>query len=574
METPRKKIVIVDDDRTNLTVARNALIDSYDPFTVSSASKLYEVLEKVTPDLILLDVEMPELDGFSVMKVLKSSAKTAHIPVIFLTALNDPENEIRGLDLGAADYIFKPFSRALLLKRIELHLLVEAQRQELAEYSSNLESIVIEKTQEVFELQNAILGAISELVECRDNLTGGHIDRTQSYLRLLVDIMLRNGVYTRELSTWDIDLFIMSSQLHDVGKISIRDDVLLKPGKLTNEEFDEMKRHTSFGREIIERIERNTKETAFLDHAKIMAASHHEKWDGSGYPLGLEGEDIPLQGRLMAIIDVYDALTNDRSYKKAFSHEESLEIIKSGIGKHFDPLLGELFIRYESAFAGSDAKSGTHRFKLKPSAQLNAILKTLSSISGLRGGTMEERAERIKRYLNVFIGALLQHNVYKDELSKWDLEIFLVTAQLHDVGDIVVSDSILKKTGKLTSMDYSNNLEYHTEFGVKVIQTIRESVEDEGLLHHAEILAASHHEKWDGSGYPKGLKGEEIPLQGRIMALIDLFDALTNDRPYRDMIDHAEVVDIIKNLSGTQFDPGLVEVFLENEKSFEGGETE
>ena len=571
METPRKKIVIVDDDRTNLTVARNALIDSYDPFTVSSASKLYEVLERVTPDLILLDVEMPELDGFSVMKVLKSSSKTSHIPVIFLTALNDPENEIKGLDLGAADYIFKPFSRALLLKRIELHLLVEAQRQELAEYSSNLESIVIEKTQEVFELQNAILGAISELVECRDNLTGGHIDRTQSYLRLLVDIMLRNGVYTRELSSWDIDLFIMSSQLHDVGKISIKDSVLLKPGKLTNEEFDEMKKHTTFGREIIERIERNTKETAFLEHAKIMAASHHEKWDGSGYPLGLEGEDIPLQGRLMAIIDVYDALTNDRSYKKAFSHEESLDIINSGIGKHFDPLVGELFLKYEKAFAGSDAKSGTHRFKLKPSAQLNAILKTLSSISGLRGGTMEDRAERIKHYLNIFIGALLQHPVYSEELSKWDLEMFLVTAQLHDVGDIVVSDSILNKTEILTNENLTN-VEYHADFGVKIIQTIRDSVEDEGLLHHAEILAGSHHEKWDGSGHPKGLRGEEIPLQGRIMALIDVYDALTNDRPYRDLIDHGEVVNIIKNLSGTQFDPGLVDIFVENEKHFEGGD--
>ena len=350
LDTDQKKIIMVDDDRTNLTIVRNALIDRYEIFTVSSGEKLFGLLEKMKPDLILLDIEMPEMNGYEVIRKLKGSEHTVDIPVIFLSAMNDPENELEGLNLGAVDYIFKPFSRELLLKRIELHLLLEAQKLELKRYSSSLEEIVFEKTQTVLELKNAVLKTVAELVEYRDNVTGGHIERTQNYLRLLVNLLLKNGVYAKELSSWDIDLFVTSSQLHDVGKISIKDSILLKPGRLTVEEFDEIKKHAAFGKEIIERIESNTRENAFLTHAKILAASHHEKWDGTGYPLGIKGEDIPLQGRLMAIVDVYDALTSHRPYKEAFTHKESIEIIKNELGRHFDPLVGEIFIRHEKEF--------------------------------------------------------------------------------------------------------------------------------------------------------------------------------------------------------------------------------
>ena len=350
MSTDRKKIVVVDDSKANLTIARNMLVDRYDVFTVTSGEKLFMLLEKLIPDIILLDIGMPDMDGYDVIKILKESEKTASILVIFLTALIDPESEVKGLDLGAIDYIFKPFSKELLLKRIEMHLLLESQKQELLNYSVNLERMVQEKTRTVFELKDAILSTVAELVECRDDITGGHIERTQSYLRLLVHFLLEDNIYTEEISQWDIKLFVMSSQLHDVGKISVRDSILQKPGKLTDEEFAEMKKHAAFGKRIIERIEKKTKENAFLQYAKVLAGSHHEKWDGTGYPDGLKGKDIPLPGRLMALADVYDALTNERPYKKAFSHKEAVEIIREGVGKHFDPDIAGVFLKHEREF--------------------------------------------------------------------------------------------------------------------------------------------------------------------------------------------------------------------------------
>ena len=350
MKTKRKKIIMLDDDVTNLTVARNALIDKYDIFTVPTAEKLFHLLSKVTPDLILLDIEMPGANGYEVIKKLKSSASTAEIPIIFLTALTDPKSESKGLGLGAVDYITKPFSYQLLLQRIDIHLLVEDQKKELKNYGSNLEAMVSEKTKTIFELQNSIMKIVAELVECRDNVTGGHIERTQNYLRLLLEIMLRHNIYAEAVSSWDSNLFVMSSLLHDVGKISIRDNILLKPDKLTKEEYEEIKKHCLAGVEIIERIERTTKENVFLQYAKVLAASHHERWDGTGYPYGLKGEEIPLQGRLMAIVDVYDALTNERPYKSGYTHEKSVEIIREELGSHFDPALGTLFLTHEQDF--------------------------------------------------------------------------------------------------------------------------------------------------------------------------------------------------------------------------------
>jgi putative two-component system response regulator len=256
------------------------------------------------------------MNGYEVIKLLKSNDNTVDIPVIFLTANIDPESEVHGLSLGAIDYITKPFSRVLLLKRIEVHLLVEAQRRELKEYNQNLEKMVQKKTKTVFDLQNSILKTVAELVESRDNIPSGHIERTQNFLYILLELLLNNGVYIEIFSKWDLNLFAMSAQLHDVGKISIKDSILLKQGKLTEQEFEEMKMHTIYGVNIIEKIEASTPENAFLKHAKILACSHHEKWDGSGYPYMLKSWDIPLQGRLMAIVDVYDALTNNRPDRK------------------------------------------------------------------------------------------------------------------------------------------------------------------------------------------------------------------------------------------------------------------
>ena len=354
----RKTIFMVDDNLTNLTVGKNALLGKYKVFTIPSGKKLFEMLDKTTPDMILLDIEMPDMNGYEIIKILKAEPRTAEIPVIFLTARSDSGSELEGLSLGAIDYISKPFSPPLLLKRIEVHMLVEEQKLELENYSHNLEHMVKEKTDTVFDLQNAILRTVAELVECRDDTTGGHIERTQNYLKILVDALQGDDLYKEEVASWNIEFLLQSSQLHDVGKIAIKDSILQKPAKLTPEEFDEMKTHTSFGIKVIEKIQENTSEATFLEYAKILASTHHEKWDGTGYPNGLSGNNIPLQGRLMAIADVYDALISERPYKKPFSHEEAVDIITKGSGSHFDPNLVKIFLEHEGQFREVAMKLG------------------------------------------------------------------------------------------------------------------------------------------------------------------------------------------------------------------------
>jgi putative two-component system response regulator len=350
MQQDRKKIVLVDDNPVNLKLARNTLMEQYDVFTVPSAEKLFLFLERTIPDLILLDVLMPEMSGYEAITILKSKPATANIPVIFLTSQSDTVSELEGFTLGAVDYISKPFSPQLLLKRVEVHLLLESQKRELKDLNENLQAIVAEKTGAVLELQNAVLITVANLVECRDDVTGGHVERTEKFLYLLVEELLEQNTYQDILETWDINLFLQSSKLHDVGKIAIKDNILLKPGPLTKEEFEDMKKHAIFGETIIERIQQNARESMFLTHAKIMAGTHHEKWDGSGYPRGIAGSNIPLQGRLMALVDVYDALISDRPYKKAFPWEQAVEIIKEGFGIHFDPSLQDIFLAASKRF--------------------------------------------------------------------------------------------------------------------------------------------------------------------------------------------------------------------------------
>jgi len=357
----RKTVFLVDDNVTNLTLGKNALAGHYNVFTLNSGARLFKMLEKSIPDIILLDVDMPEMDGYQVIEILKGKKETENIPVVFLTAKTDGQSELRGLSMGAIDYITKPFTPTLLLKRVEVHLLVESQKKELVNYNKNLRDMVDSKTKMVVELKNAILKTMAELVECRDDITGGHVERTQIYLGLLIDALQKYGVYMEEIEPWDIGLVLQSAQLHDVGKISIKDKILQKPGKLTDAEFEEIKTHTTFGEKIIDKIRSRTKEQAFLDHAKILVSAHHEKWDGSGYPRGLKGQDIPLLGRLMAIVDVYDALVSERPYKRAFPHEDAVAIIAKGKGTHFDPALVDLFMKISDEFknAGKDAGANT-----------------------------------------------------------------------------------------------------------------------------------------------------------------------------------------------------------------------
>jgi len=565
MDNSRDTIIIVDDNMTTLTAAKNSLSGKYNVFTAPSGEKMFLLLERVAPALVLLDIEMPGMDGYEALERMKNRERTAHIPVIFLTAHIDPESEIKGLNLGAVDYITKPFSRELLLKRIELHILFEKQRKELLKHNILLESEVDKKARMISELQGAILKTVAELVECRDNVTGGHIERTQRYLSLLVDFLREHGVYAEELDSWDIGLFIMSSQLHDVGKISIKDEILMKPGKLTDEEFAQMKKHAESGVGIIRRIEKSTTENAFLQYAGIMAGSHHEKWDGSGYPYGLKGKEIPLMGRLMALADVYDALTNDRPYKKAFAHSEAVDIIKNGDGTHFDPHIVEIFLAHEKEFERNVAGDAG---AAQPGDGMLPAIGVVDSIVDARESRDQGHAGRVRSYLETLIGELLKHKKYRDEVSSWDMDLFFISARLHDVGNMRVADRILNKSDKLTESEYED-IKKHADFGVSVIRRIKEGIENEGLLYHAEVIAGSHHEKWDGTGYPHGLKGTEIPLQSRIMAIVDVYESLTTDRPHRKRRTHKEAVETIMSGSGTFFDPVLVDVFLDCEKEIE-----
>ncbi|MDR3139034.1 MAG: response regulator [Treponema sp.] len=357
-------IMIVDDNITNLKICKSVLGGKYDVFTAPSAQKMFELLEYNRPSLILLDINMPEMNGYEAIKLLKKAPSFQNIPVIFLTGNSDSASELEGFNLGAVDYITKPFSPALLHKRVEVHLLMEVQKKkleiqnetleaqqgELRNFNDNLKQMVAEKSQAVLELQNAILKTVADLVECRDDITGGHIERTQRILGILLEELTKMDFYREQMEAWDMDLLLQSSQLHDVGKIVISDRILLKPGSLDVEEFNEMKKHTTFGVMVIEKIEASAAACDFLAYAKIFAGTHHEKWDGSGYPQGLAGEAIPLQGRIMAIADVYDALTSARPYKRAFSHTQAMEIILSGKGTHFDPLLIEVFEKIAGRF--------------------------------------------------------------------------------------------------------------------------------------------------------------------------------------------------------------------------------
>jgi putative two-component system response regulator len=289
------------------------------------------------PDLILLDILMPDLNGFDAMKRLKTDLRYCNIPVIFLTSRDDSATEAYGFELGAVDFITKPFSEPVLLNRIDKHL--------------RIEDIIRERTYNLKRLKDSIVKVLATMVENRDNLTGKHIERTTLYVHILLENMLARDVYGDEIRNWDLETVVSSARLHDVGKIAISDIILNKPGKLTPEEFDIIKTHSLEGKKIIDTIIEESGDEDFLQNAKLFAAYHHERWDGTGYPYGLKGADIPLHGRVMALADVYDALVSDRPYKKAFPHEEAVKIITESSGSHFDPAIVDVFLEVSNAFA-------------------------------------------------------------------------------------------------------------------------------------------------------------------------------------------------------------------------------
>jgi len=357
MSSSRRTIILVDDNLTNLSMGKNMLKTFYQVIPVTSAAALFQTLEEVIPEIILLDIDMPDMDGYEAIKILKTDDRFKDIPVIFLTAMVDSDNEVEGFDLGAVDYITKPFSAPILLKRIEKELLFVKQKRELLEVQAelkthldNLEAMVHNKADNVIRMQNAVFETVLDLVEIRDKYTGGHISRTQQYMKTLLDEMLKEGVYAEIITNWDMNRILTAAMLYDIGKIVVPDTILGKDGKLTDEEFEDIKDHVNAGVDAIERIIKKAGDVDFFNHAIRMAGTHHENWDGSGYPIGIRGNSIPLEGRLIALASTYDALISERRYKPSLPHSEACEIIKERSGKQFDPIIVEVFLNLKDRF--------------------------------------------------------------------------------------------------------------------------------------------------------------------------------------------------------------------------------
>jgi len=329
----QKTIFVIDDNDINLSVAKESLKDQYRVMTMPSAAKMFALMEKIVPDMILLDIEMPEMNGFEALRIIKSNKIYSDIPVIFLTGMTDADVEARGFQLGVIDYVAKPFSAPVLRNRIKTHLDID---DIIRERTSQLH----EKTEQLEKLQNSMVFVLADMIENRDKETGGHVERTSAYIKILIDAMVERGVYAEELCIYHLDMLCSSARLHDVGKICIPDAILNKPGKLTDEEFNIMKTHAAEGKRIIDQIVSRTGYTMeFLTNAKLFAGYHHERWDGKGYPHRLDRLNIPLQGRIMAIVDVYDALVSERPYKKPFTADEAMKIIIDSAGEMFDPII-------------------------------------------------------------------------------------------------------------------------------------------------------------------------------------------------------------------------------------------
>lgn len=350
---PRPTVLIVDDTPENLTLMHGLLKDRYRTKVAPSGERALQILAShPVPDLVLLDIVMPGIGGFEVCRRIKSDPKTEHLPVIFLTSKAEVEDEQQGFDAGAVDYIVKPFSAPIVLARVETHLKLKAVADFLKDKNSFLQEEVARRTHEVQVIQDVTIVAMASLAETRDNETGNHIRRTQHYVRALAHRLKSWPRFRSLLDHQTIELIYKSAPLHDIGKVGIPDRILLKPGRLTPAEFEIMKTHTILGRNAIAAAEKvSDAPSSFLRFAREIAHYHQEKWDGSGYPEGLAGDDIPVSARLMAVADVYDALISRRVYKPPFPQETAVRILREGRGKHFDPDMLDAFLDIAEDFA-------------------------------------------------------------------------------------------------------------------------------------------------------------------------------------------------------------------------------
>ena len=349
----KKLILLVDDDPAVLGVLKECLRPHFQLRIATQGQAALDLARLLPlPDLILLDIKLPDMDGYDICSTLKQNPVTAVIPIVFLSSTSDVDDVTLGLELGAVDFVSKPVKPPILLARVKTHLRLRETSDLLRDQNANLEALVCKRThdlqartQELQRSQDFLIVALGTIAETRDNETGSHIHRTRAYVKALAGRLSQLSCYKGKVSPEQWAMIWKSAPLHDLGKVGIPDHILLKPGKLTSEEFQEMKRHPEIGRDALQAAEiRMGTESSFLSIAKEIAYSHHERWDGSGYPEGLCGEAIPLSARMMALADVYDALISKRVYKSAMSHAEAVEVIRAGRGSHFDPSIVDCFL--------------------------------------------------------------------------------------------------------------------------------------------------------------------------------------------------------------------------------------
>jgi putative two-component system response regulator len=321
--------LVVDDNIATLKQIGAVLAPSYSPILAKSGAGALRILETETPNLALLDVHMPDMDGFETLAQIKKLPQGANLPVIFLTGNNDAATEIKALESGAMDFVTKPVNKDILLHRIEMHL-------KYAAYRSSLEGTVK-------ELEDSIVGSFVQIIDCKDKNSGRHVIRTGKFTRIIGERLLAAGVLGEALTPKILDTIVRAAPFHDVGKIGVSDILLMKKGPLTPEEYDEVKKHTTIGAALIHTIMRRTPVMDYLDYAETIALYHHERWDGAGYPRGLKGAEIPLCARLVAVANAYDSCRTPRSYRPAMGHREAAGVINEGRGTSFDPVIADAF---------------------------------------------------------------------------------------------------------------------------------------------------------------------------------------------------------------------------------------
>lgn len=340
----KPNILIVDDVSANLVLLSEIIKSAgYVPRPVISVKQALAAINQKSPHIILLDITMPEINGFDFCSMLKADVKTRDIPIIFISALDSVEDKIKGFKLGAVDYIAKPFEKEEVTLRLDTHLKIYKMQQELETYNKKLHKVVNTQIRMVAEEQNNIFYALASLLESRYGNGDGHLGMIGANCRILAMSLQFSPKFDKKITSSFIDTIEVASQLHDIGTFAIRDNILLKEGTLTPEEWEIVKKHSETGAKHLEKIYKYSGNNELVDMAVDIARYHHENWDGTGYPYGLSGDEIPLSARIMAIVDVYDALNRDRCYRKAYSNEESLEIMKNETGKRFDPHMMEIF---------------------------------------------------------------------------------------------------------------------------------------------------------------------------------------------------------------------------------------